>query len=123
MAFEYQVDPHFAEAILFAESAYNVSAVSPKGAIGLMQVMPSTGYRFGIHSLRDPVSNMTAGLRYLQFLNLHFRGDLHLVAAAYNAGEGAVERYGKQIPPFAETRQYVNRVIRRYNANLQQTQP
>jgi soluble lytic murein transglycosylase-like protein len=114
MAKQYQINPHFAEAIVTAESAFNVSALSPKGAVGLMQVMPATGKRFGINELWDPIQNMTAGLLYLKFLSDRYDGDPYLVAAGYNAGEGAVERYGNRIPPYQETQRYVQTVMKQF---------
>jgi hypothetical protein len=100
-------------AVIDVESGGNPQAVSPKGATGLMQLMPSTGARHGASDLFDPRQNITAGARYLKQLMRQF-GDLQLVLAAYNAGEGAVQKYGGQIPPYAETMNYVPKVIARY---------
>lgn len=117
------VDPALVKAVMAVESGFNASAVSPKGAIGLMQVIPDTGTRFGIaadkrrtveQKLADPKLNIAAGVRYLRFLMELFPNNLELVLAAYNAGEGAVQRYNNQIPPFPETRQYVSTVLEFY---------
>lgn len=117
------VDPALVKAVMAVESGFNPSAVSPKGAIGLMQVIPDTGVRFGIaadkrrsveQKLTDPRLNISAGVRYLSWLQGQFPNNLELVLAAYNAGEGAVARYNNQIPPFPETRQYVSTVMEFY---------
>ncbi|MBU64024.1 MAG: lytic transglycosylase domain-containing protein [Cupriavidus sp.] len=117
------VDPALVKAVMAVESGFNASAVSPKGAIGLMQVIPDTGARFGVaadkrrsveQKLADPKLNISAGVRYLRFLMELFPNNLELVLAAYNAGEGAVQRYNNQIPPFPETRQYVSTVLEFY---------
>ncbi len=100
-------------AVIDVESGGNPQAVSPKGATGLMQLMPGTGARHGASDLFDPRQNIAAGARYLKQLMRQF-GDLQLVLAAYNAGEGAVQKYGGQIPPYAETISYVPKVIARY---------
>ncbi|WP_211611791.1 lytic transglycosylase domain-containing protein [Paraburkholderia haematera] len=100
-------------AVIDVESGGNPQAVSPKGATGLMQLMPGTGARHGASNLFDPRQNIAAGARYLKQLMRQF-GDLQLVLAAYNAGEGAVQKYGGQIPPYAETMNYVPKVIARY---------
>lgn len=111
---EYQLDEALLHAVISTESGYEPRAVSPKGAIGLMQVMPATGKRFGVVNLNDPVQNIAAGARYLRVLLRQFDNDLQLVLAAYNAGENAVLRHGKRIPPYRETRQYVPRVLALY---------
>jgi hypothetical protein len=100
-------------AVIDVESGGNPQVVSPKGAAGLMQLMPNTGARHGASDLFDPRQNIAAGARYLKQLMRQF-GDLQLVLAAYNAGEGAVQKYGGQIPPYAETMNYVPKVISRY---------
>lgn len=112
----YSVDPALVHAVIFAESAYNPLAVSDKGAIGLMQVMPDTGARYGVKEkdLRNPVRNVHAGTRYLADLLELFEGDVELALAGYNAGEGAVLKFGRRIPPFAETKAYVPRVLERW---------
>lgn len=117
------VDPALVKAVMAVESGFNPSAVSPKGAIGLMQVIPDTGARFGVNAdkrrtveqkLADPRMNISAGVRYLRWLMELFPNNLELVLAAYNAGEGAVQRYNNQIPPYPETRQYVSTVLAFY---------
>ncbi len=106
---EHQVDPALIKAVIHAESAFNPYAVSPKGAQGLMQLMPSTGRMMGLRNPFSPTSNIRAGTRYLATLLKRFRDESHAIAA-YNAGEAPVSRYGG-IPPYAETRAYVRRVL------------
>lgn len=110
----YQLDEALLHALISTESGYEPRALSPKGAIGLMQVMPATGKRFGVLNLNDPSKNIEAGARYLRVLLRQFDNDLQLVLAAYNAGENAVLRHGRRIPPYRETRQYVPRVLALY---------
>ena len=110
----YQLDEALLHALISTESGYEPSALSKKGAIGLMQVMPGTGKSFGAQDLYDPAQNLAAGARYLQALMRQFNNDLSLSLAAYNAGENAVLRYGKRIPPYRETQQYVPRVLALY---------
>jgi soluble lytic murein transglycosylase-like protein len=117
VANEFGLDAELLHAIVRTESNYDASAVSSKGAIGLMQVMPETGRRFGFEDLRDPRMNLSAGAAYLKWLLDRFGDDLELALAAYNAGEGAVERYGLSVPPFAETRGYVGAVMARYRVS------
>lgn len=112
-----QVSPHLLEAVIAVESDYNPRAVSPKGAQGLMQLMPATAARFGVVDAFDPRENVRAGARYLKELLGLFRGDLRLALAGYNAGERAVIRSGHRIPPYAETQRYVPRVLARLAAN------
>jgi hypothetical protein len=107
------VDPGLVHAVIRAESAYRPDAVSPKGAVGLMQLMPATARRFGVADREHPESNVSAGAAYLRLLLDRFNS-VPLALAAYNAGEGAVMRHGNQIPPYAETRGYVARVLRDY---------
>ena len=110
------IDSALVHAVIAAESNYQKNAVSPKGAIGLMQVMPATGARYGElrAKLATPDTNIGTGTRYLAELLELFEGNLELALAGYNAGENAVIRYGMRIPPFAETRAYVARVKRIY---------
>lgn len=115
VAAEYAVDARLLHAVIQVESNYNAAAHSPAGALGLMQVIPSTGRRFGARDLLDPLQNLRAGTAYLVWLDRHFGGDLSLVLAAYNAGEGAVRRHGRRIPPYAETQSYVKRVRQVYS--------
>lgn len=100
-------------AVIDVESGGNPQAVSPMGATGLMQLMPDTGAQHGASNLFDPRQNIAAGARYLHQL-IHQFGDVQLALAAYNAGEGAVQKYGGQIPPYAETMAYVPKVMGRY---------
>lgn len=104
------VDPLLVEAVIAAESAFDVNALSDKGAQGLMQLMPATARRFGVADVWDPRQNIRGGTAYLAELNELFGGHLPDVLAAYNAGEGAVQRYGG-IPPYRETRDFVERVL------------
>lgn len=107
---QYKVDPRLALAIALAESNLNADAVSPKNAQGVMQLIPATQERFGVRQPFDPEHNVRGALAYLNWLQKRFAGDWRLVVAAYNSGEGAVDRYGG-IPPYPETQQYVRRVL------------
>ena len=107
---EYRVPPPLVLAIMEAESNFNSIAVSPKNAQGLMQLIPETAQRFRVKNILDPTQNIRGGMAYLRWLLAYFEGDVALVAAAYNAGEGAVERYGG-VPPYLETRAYVRRIV------------
>jgi soluble lytic murein transglycosylase-like protein len=109
------LDPCLIFSIMRAESAFNRSAVSPKGAMGLMQLMPATATRFGVKDFFDPRENVLGGSRYLRWLLDRFSGDVRLALAGYNAGEGAVEFYGYRIPPFLETQNYVRTIYSRYS--------
>jgi soluble lytic murein transglycosylase-like protein len=109
MAPEFGLDPNFVLAIMQIESGYRTDAVSPRNAQGLMQLIPETAERFGVKDAFDAKENMRGGMRYLRWLLAYFQGDVSLVAAAYNAGEGAVERY-RGIPPYKETEVYVKRL-------------
>lgn len=111
MAPQYQVEPQLALAIIAAESNFNSLAVSPKKAQGLMQLVPQTSVRFNVKNPHDPVQNIRGGLTYLRWLLAYFEGDVALVAAAYNSGEGTVERY-RGVPPYLETRAYVQRILK-----------
>ena len=102
-------------AVMHAESHFNPYALSPAGAVGLMQIMPPTGARYGVrYGLADPVKNIDVGARYLKDLLQLFNGDVELAVAAYNSGEGAVLKYGRRIPPYPETLAYVPKVMRLY---------
>jgi Transglycosylase SLT domain len=107
----HQMNPRIVSALIRAESAGNARAVSRKGARGLMQLMPATGERFGVRKdqLTDPVRNLEAGITYLKWLADRFPNDLQRVLAAYNAGEGTVDRYNG-VPPYRETRDYIRRI-------------
>ena len=113
LAPQYQVSPQLVLAIIAVESNFNVTAVSPKAAMGLMQLIPQTAKRFGVKNAFDAQDNISGGLAYLRWLLAYFEGDVVLVAAAYNAGEGAVNQH-RGIPPFDETREYVKRVMSRF---------
>ena len=111
-----ELEPELLRAVISVESAFNPRAVSRAGARGLMQLMPQTARRYGVRDSFDPRQNVHGGARYLRDLVERFDNDLELVVAAYNAGENAVERHGRQIPPYRETRQYVPRVLDLYRA-------
>jgi hypothetical protein len=110
-----QLDPALVKAVIAVESAYDPGAVSSKGAIGLMQLIPATADRYGIKVIADPGSNIGGGTRYLKDLLGMFGGNLSLALAGYNAGEGAVRQYNNAIPPYPETRQYVKLVMQFYD--------
>jgi soluble lytic murein transglycosylase-like protein len=114
VAQEERVERALLHAVIAVESAYDSRARSPKGAMGLMQLMPATAERYGVGDAWNPQQNLRAGARYLRDLLAMFNNDLKLALAAYNAGEGAVMRFGRRIPPFAETRNYVPRVLQHY---------
>ena len=116
-AAEYQLDPALLHAIITVESGYNPQAVSPKGATGLMQLMPDTARRYAVKNIFDPQENIQGGARYLRFLLDLFKNNLDLTLAAYNAGEKAIIQYGMNIPPYAETRAYVPSVLLHYERN------
>jgi soluble lytic murein transglycosylase-like protein len=111
----YQVDAKLVHAVIQTESAYNSSAQSPAGAVGLMQLMPDTARRFGVSDRNDPDQNVDGGTRYLKHLINMFNPNLDLAVAAYNAGENAVIRYNNSIPPYPETQNYVKQVLALYN--------
>lgn len=110
-AAKHSIDPKLLHAVIRAESAYDPDAVSEKGAVGLMQLMPATAKRYGVHDSRDPLENIEGGAHYLRDLMEMFDADIRLAVAAYNAGEQAVKKFGNQIPPFPETQEYVGRVM------------
>jgi soluble lytic murein transglycosylase-like protein len=109
------IDPLLLYSIMHQESSFKSGAISPKGARGLMQLMPGTAIRYGVTNIFDPRQNIEGGARYVRFLLERFDGDVNLTLAGYNAGEGAVEKYGRRIPPYAETQEYVRRISRRYS--------
>jgi soluble lytic murein transglycosylase-like protein len=110
----FHLDPDLVNSVIHAESGFNVRAVSPKGALGLMQLMPSTANQLGVGNAFDPAANITGGSRYLRELLERYNFDLVKALAAYNAGPERVEQY-RGVPPFRETRAYVNRVVHEYN--------
>jgi soluble lytic murein transglycosylase-like protein len=109
------VDPLLIYSIMHQESSFKPRAMSHKGARGLMQLMPGTAARFGVSNIWDPRHNIEGGARYMRFLLDLFGGDIKLALAGYNAGEGAVMKYGYQVPPYNETQEYVRRIGRRYS--------
>lgn len=109
----YAIDPQLVMAVIAVESGFNAHAVSPKNAQGLMQLVPETAARFGVKQVFDPKENIRGGVAYLRWLMALYQGDVKLVLAAYNAGERAVEQY-RGIPPFEETRAYVERITSLY---------
>ena len=111
---KYGVDPYLIFCVMEQESHFNPRALSPKGARGLMQLMPGTAARFGVRRSSDPAQNIAGGTRYLKQLIEQFNGRIDLVLASYNAGEGAVMKYGRRVPPYRETRNYVKRISFRY---------
>lgn len=113
-ATKYGVDPMLIYLVMREESGFNYRAVSRVGARGLMQLMPATAARLGVRNIHDPVENVGAGTRYLRSLIEMFGGDVNLALAGYNAGEGAVIKYGRRIPPYRETVNYVWRINTAY---------
>jgi soluble lytic murein transglycosylase-like protein len=109
------VDPLLLYSIMHQESSFKTRAMSYKGARGLMQLMPPTASRFGVTNIWDPKQNIEGGARYMRFLLDLFEGDVNLALAGYNAGEGAVVKYGYRVPPYSETQEYVRRIGRRYS--------
>jgi soluble lytic murein transglycosylase-like protein len=107
----YGVESSLVHAVISAESGYDRYAISRTGAMGLMQLMPDTARRYGVQNMMDPTENIHGGVRYLADLLAMFKGRVDLAVAAYNAGENAVIRYGHKIPPYAETRHYVPKVL------------
>ena len=109
------VDPLLLYSIMHQESSFKTRAMSYKGARGLMQLMPPTAVRFGVTNIWDPKQNIEGGARYMRFLLDLFDGDVRLALAGYNAGEGAVMKYGYKVPPYSETQEYVRRIGQRYS--------
>jgi soluble lytic murein transglycosylase-like protein len=118
IATAYGVEGPLVHSVIRAESNYNVQAVSNKGALGLMQLIPSTARRFGVRNPFDPKQNVEGGVRYLRFLLDYYKNDYKKAIAAYNAGEGAVDRY-QGVPPYVETRNYVSQVAMNLRAARQ----
>ena len=115
---EFKVDPALVMAVIHAESAYDKNAVSKAGAVGLMQLMPATAKRFGVHNRTNAAQNVKGGVKYLRYLLEMFQFNLKLALAAYNAGESAVLKYGNNIPPYPETENYVEKVVAYYQNYL-----
>jgi soluble lytic murein transglycosylase-like protein len=113
IAIRHSINPHLVAALIHVESAFNARAVSPMGAYGLMQLLPETARRFGLTRKKDlfnPKKNLEAGVRYLKWLTDRFNGDGQKILAAYNAGEGAVDKFGG-VPPYQETQSYVQKIF------------
>jgi soluble lytic murein transglycosylase-like protein len=117
------LEPNLLRAVIVVESGFNSRAVSKRGAVGLMQLMPATASRFGVSNPYDARQNVHAGARYLKFLIDRFGHDVRLALAAYNAGEEAVDRNGGQIPPYSETMAYVPRVLKIYKMLVDKPRP
>ena len=117
----YQLPSELIHAVILVESNYNPRAVSPKGARGLMQLMPATARRFGLGNSLDPRQNILAGSKYLRWLLDYFEQDLELTLAAYNAGEAAVMQAGRRLPHYGETEKYVPKVLSVYRQVKSQT--
>lgn len=118
---KYNVDPYLIFLVMEQESHFNTHAVSPKGARGLMQLMPGTAARFGVRQSHDPAQNISGGTRYLRELLNRFNNRVDLVLASYNAGEGAVAKFGNRVPPYQETRNYVKKISYHYKRTLART--
>jgi len=119
----YDLDPSLIKAVITTESNWNSRAISSKGAMGLMQLMPTTATDMRVHNPFDPEQNIEGGARYLKYLLERFHGDLTLALAAYNAGPTTVEKYGYTIPPINETQNYVRKVLSLYNGETNDTFP
>jgi hypothetical protein len=117
LAPQFELDPELVLAVIAVESAFQSDAVSPRRALGLMQLMPQTAARFGVTHVFDPEENIRGGMEYLRWLREYFDGDLLLMLAAYNAGEGAVDRFGG-VPPFPETKAYIEKIRHAYGAPI-----
>jgi soluble lytic murein transglycosylase-like protein len=125
IAVRHSVNPQLVAAVIHVESAFNPRAVSRKGACGLMQLLPDTARRFGVKKkkdLFDPSKNLEAGVKYLKWLTQRFGGDVEKILAAYNAGEGAVDRFGG-IPPYRETQSYVKKIFGLLGFDMKSEEP
>ena len=121
-ASRFGIDPYLVFCVIEHESQFHTRAISPKGAQGLMQLMPGTAARFGVRNPFDPAQNIYGGTQYLKELLKMFSGRVDLALASYNAGEGAVLKYGRKVPPYRETREYVKRITRRYGSDITTSQ-
>jgi soluble lytic murein transglycosylase-like protein len=119
---EYQLDPSLIRSIIAAESNFNPKAVSPKGARGLMQLMPGTAARLGVSNSFDPEQNIRGGVKHFRWLMDNFNNDIKLSLAAYNAGENLVQRLGR-VPEIKETREYVKKITKDYDKKLVSAKP
>lgn len=115
-AIRYNIDPLLIYSQMHQESSFKLKATSYKGARGLMQLMPATAIRLGVTDIYNPKQNIEGGIKYMRWLLDKFGGDVNLALAGYNAGEGAVMKYGNQIPPYRETQEYVRRISARYSS-------
>jgi soluble lytic murein transglycosylase-like protein len=115
-SYRYNIDPLLIYSQMNQESSFKTGATSNKGASGLMQLMPATARRLGVRNIYDPRENIDGGVKYMRILLDMFNGDVNLALAGYNAGEAAVVKYGYQIPPYAETQEYVRRISTRYRS-------
>lgn len=122
VAKKHDVDPDLVTSVMAQESAFQPTAVSHAGAMGLMQLMPATARRFGVSNPFDPRQNLEGGVKYLKYLQGLFGDNLELTLAAYNAGENAVAKYGNRIPPYRETVHYVSKIASEYRAVRNQKQ-
>jgi soluble lytic murein transglycosylase-like protein len=122
VAGKYRIDPALVHVIIRAESNYDSFAISDKGAMGLMQLMPATAKQYGVNNVFDSVQNIEGGIRYLGDLVKLYNGQTRLVLAAYNAGQEAVRKY-KGIPPYPETRAYIAGIMRTYKKTSVKTSP
>jgi soluble lytic murein transglycosylase-like protein len=118
----YAIDPDLVMAVIQVESAYNPGALSPKNAQGLMQLIPATAQRFGVKDPWNPLDNIRGGIAYLNWLLRHFAGNVEWAVAAYNAGEGAVDRH-QGVPPYQETQAYVKKVLAQYPKSMHPIPP
>ena len=117
----YNIDPLLIYAQMSQESRFKLNAVSHKGASGLMQLIPDTAKRFGVKNIYNPEQNIKAGVKYMRWLLDEFDGDTRLALAGYNAGEGAVKKYGNKVPPYRETEIYVAKIMAHYEQLSKQT--
>ncbi|MDR2386307.1 MAG: lytic transglycosylase domain-containing protein [Deltaproteobacteria bacterium] len=116
---EHRISPALVKAVIQAESRFDTRAVSAQGAVGLMQILPSTARSMGVSSPQEPYNNITAGVRYLKMLLEEFGNDEYLALAAYNCGPDTIKRYGGQMPPFSETRSFVRQVMSYYQSHIE----